>query len=369
MPTNYSAGGEYTNNGYQTALAMINERRQKAGLAAATLDNQTAQWQRGSVINTLRAALEPAIVKYSNTLLNPGGSIEGATAPTFWTKATVLAAIPAGGSSPVNWTNVPPAAVPPAIGGGHPSDNPPQYGDTLGSKVFMYKQWLNEIFDVCRKLTHIPIRVDLLPPHNNRPFLIDAQAKKTAANNTGSYDEAACDLTTPCIAGEHPNTPWGRKHTMVYGAPSCTVENDTPEGTTDIIMSYSAPGVGISEYPVLFNSRGKIRANLSNVSAGTLKVYLKLNTITNPGLGSFETVYDQARPVASAAGTFGEWAGHGMTLGAVSTSNMLGEALAVFLEADQCHPVPLPPGYVLPKIRGWELRDGYAVVAPTFLYT
>lgn len=247
-------GDDFTKDKCDEVLAMVNERRAKVGLAAKAWTDYNPVWEfdppslqgadfYGYLITQVRTWIADAVPRYLN------GTLEGATAPAYWTTATLLTSLGLGGNDGWgvrNWTNVPPD--------GDPQDLADYisalYGSDLPSGVTYYKVWLNEIILVARALNRLPFTLSST-----------GQQIRDGVSSGGSYAEAR----TGAVAA------W---------------ETDSWSDYYGDILRYDMQWTGALIYANARSIRGKFTADLTAL-AGSAQVYLKLTPL-NGGFGAMQ---------------------------------------------------------------------------------
>ena len=142
---------------------------------------------------------------------------------------------------------------------------------------------------------------------------------------------------------------------------------DSNDGSPD--PSFSVAGV--------YNTRGKISADLRAFDKGTVKIYLKLS---KPSIGDQQwdffmgrqnnppwfildtTQFGQSTPTISPESTYGEWTQGGLTLGIVATTDQF----VTHSDAIPTTPSPLPCVFNTLNLNGWKVQHQLAIVAPDF---
>lgn len=341
-------------------LAMINERRVKAGLSAAAwseIYNLTSNPDapKGediniALINFLRDKLVDAITLYLNTDVHSGGSLEGASTITFWTKATVLTSAGIGGNEGGirQWTNVP--------SDGDAQDlidfSVTQYSSHLITGPTLYKVWINELIQVCRKLTHL-----------------SKNATETAVEIRICNErfDASCSGAQSCALGHLPGVAYGTVEEYIT---SCTYVSTASWGFSvrigKEISTLASDSPSIIYSCSAFNSRGKLTCDLSAYSSGTAKVFLSLSASNyfNQNVSNGSISFGQSRPVSSDENKYGEWTGSGVALGSVWTSGYVTDSDTI-PSSISCA-VPASPANI--NIDGWIIASAKVIIAPTFTY-
>jgi hypothetical protein len=315
---------DFTADKCNEVLAMVNERRVAAGLAAATW---TSDPQGGDIqialINGFRSTLEAAIPHALNQNVHAGGTLNGASAITAWTKAALLTWLAIGGTDGYGnreWTNVPAGGDAPDLADFVSN----LYGATLITGPSLYKVWLNEIILAARAMTYFLAYGSIAStqtregdPYSTYPTLEEARAAGLA-----SWEAAA----------------WNTFHYDVGRA------------------SINYLDGGYLAY--LRNHRGKLDADLRHVTSGTAKCFFQLRRLGDSGIYS-----TNGAPHNQAEGIWGEWVGANLQVGQINQTDYI---------ADSQTPMPW---FDLGDSRGWQLALNNCalpvpiIVAPTFTYT
>lgn len=364
-----AAGDEFVKeNGFDASaptldnvLAMINERRVKAGLSAVAwsdIYNLTSNPDapKGedidiALINFLRDKLVDAITLYLNTDTHASGSIEGASSITFWTKQTCLTSAGVGGNEGGvrQWTNVP------ADGDAQDLIDFSPYSSHLVTGPTLYKVWINELIQVCRKLTHI-----------------SKNAAETAVETRicDVKEDSSCSGAQSCALGHLPGVSYGYIERYTSSISPCTFEENSAWPFAVRIGKQISTSASNSPsnlyYCTAFNTRGKLTCDLSAYSAGTAKVFLNLavSNYFNAIVSGGSITFGQTRPVSAAENTYGEWTGSGVTLGASWTSGYVTDSDTIPTSISCA--TPGSPASI--NIDGWLISSAKVIIAPTFTY-
>ncbi len=205
-----------------------------------------------------------------------------------------------------------------------------------------------------------------------------------------SYQSSANDCAgiNSCVQSFMANTHWGNAQGFHYDG-GCVPDDD--EWALPTGLQYELYGMDASQQKIsayfgsakdtsdgsdlleASNVRGKISADLSNIGAGTVKVFLRLARV-NTGQAfyaaanstiSADSVFSQApHPISmsDAENTYGEWSDGVLDLGYVTTSHS-------YVTGSETPPQALDncaPSSDVETLYGWEVEDAVAVVAPDF---
>ncbi len=194
--------------------------------------------------------------------------------------------------------------------------------------------------------------------------------------------ESTCAGVVGCIAGHHLSTPWGFCADYVNN-----IEDDGNdcEFYSQFPLDYSLFCYGHQQaisceigstlhlgqtgdhcpWAWAQNTRGKIKADLTNFKAGTAKILLKLNAPTPDedlyrcGTSTFVPTFAQARPTTAPEGTYGTWPGACVPVGSVFTSDYIPESTYAPSAMGACD-------LNVVTVSGWKVADAVAIVQPDF---
>ena len=265
----------------------------------------------------LDAFLTGIIPFFINTDVHPGGNIEGASAITFWTRATVLASVGLGAS----FTKIPAR---------NPYGKPASIVTSTLVNTEAYKEHINELVAVAQKLEYIAVAGGLT-----------AQEFRDSGNQADPTPPITC-----AGAKAEASTVYASQS---YASPFPTlVAIEVFERT-----GFSGPSTNV--FARLFNMRGKVQIDLSGITAGTAKAFFR--------------VFPQAQgssnsPPATADGNYHQF--DTPPVGSPYLSSYFGDQSAGF-SGGTCT-IPISSGA---ETYGWKIKpdnanDPVAIVKPTF---
>jgi len=219
----------------------------------------------------------------------------------------------------------------------------------------------------------------------------DTKMSSSAVNSIDN-SSASCTVAANCaISGQSasPSTGWGYiKQYLWSNCTSSVWERSIPyEGEacldfpSKIARVLEVTGQYEGTYPptepavyraVVRNTRGKIRADLSNYKKGTASIFLKLARVScDDALEpcwdyeyeldfSCQTVFAQQAPTSAAENTFGKWTQGTLTLGTESTSEYVTYSDTAPAAMGNCDESEVTTLY------GWVVNEAIVVVAPDF---
>ncbi len=344
----YDDGGEVVAQAYADIAAMVNERLAYAGLTGFTQASKLGTWHSADTINNWRTKVETACTHYLKRSVHPAGDLSGLTDYTLYSGSSdFLTDAGIGGVTAFgfrSWTNIPPTGSAADLAAFD------HYASTLSAGPNIYSVWFNEIIQACEWLKHAVIQGG---------WQSSSLLRREGSRTLSSGDPAGCNGAKGTAITNWNASSWG----------SGVGYFPFSEGSLSHLGRFSATTGSGQWQAYIGNMRGKAQCALALVPSGSPRLFLKMvkprpTNYAPSGDGAFFNYsLDASLPVSGcgAFGQFGEWTGHGVTVGNTTPSIELPGCDTIAGWATSC-PLTTYDTY------GFAAERPVVVIEPSFAY-